>query len=59
MEIMILSLLMVGSFFVALPGVGLGLVRARLATCYSDARALYRFLVLLLLRPDARVACAA
>ena len=43
-------LLMVGSF-VALPGVGLGLVRARLATCYSDARALYRFLVLLLLSP--------
>jgi hypothetical protein len=29
------------------------LVRARLATCYFDARALYRFLVLLLLRPDA------
>ena len=39
-------------------GVGLGLVRARLATCCFDARALYRFLVLLLLRRDACVCVA-
>ena len=65
-EIMILSLLRVilksaaadGWFVRCVAGCRLGLVGARLATCYSDARALYRFLVLLLLRPDARVACA-
>ena len=58
-EIMILSLLCVilksaaadGWFVRCVAGCRLGLVGARLATCYSDARALYRFLVLLLLSP--------